>query len=184
MAQLIYAISASLDGYIADESGNFDWGAPSDDAHRFFNELQQSVGTTLQGRRMYETMRVWDTRAVDEMPEVSRDFADAWRDTDKIIYSSTLETVSEPRTRLERTFDPAAIQTMKDNADRHLAIAGPTLAGAAIRAGLVDRYQLRVVPIIVGGGTRALPDDVQIALALNATHRFADGTVMLDYSVR
>jgi riboflavin biosynthesis pyrimidine reductase len=133
---------------------------------------------------MYETMKVWDTRAVDDMPQVSREFAEAWRDTDKIIYSSTLDTVSEPRTRLERTFDPAAIQTMKDEADRDLAIAGPTLAGEAIRAGLVDRYLLRLAPVIVGGGTSALPPDVRVDLALNATDRFEDGTVMLDYTRR
>jgi dihydrofolate reductase len=184
MAELIYLISASLDGYIADESGNFDWAAPSDDAHGFFNDFQRSIGTTLQGRRMYETMKVWDTRAVDDMPQVSQEFAEAWRDTDKIIYSSTLDTVSEPRTRLERTFDPAAIQTMKDEADRDMAIAGPTLAGEAIRAGLVDRYLLRLAPVIVGGGTSALPPDVRVDLALNATDRFEDGTVMLDYTRR
>jgi riboflavin biosynthesis pyrimidine reductase len=118
------------------------------------------------------------------MPQVSQEFAEAWRDTDKIIYSSTLDTVSEPRTRLERTFDPAAVQTMKDEADRDLAIAGPTLAGEAIRAGLVDRYLLRLAPIIVGGGTSALPDAARVDLALNTTHRFEDGTVMLDYRRR
>jgi dihydrofolate reductase len=184
MAELIYLITASLDGYIADESGNFDWAAPSDDAHEFFNNFQRSVGTTLQGRRMYETMRVWDTRAVDDMPQVSQEFAEAWRDTDKIIYSSTLDAVSEPRTRLERRFDPQVVQTMKDSTDRDLAIAGPTLAREAIRAGLVDRYLLRVVPAIVGGGTSALPDNVRIDLTLNTTSRFDDGSVMLEYNLR
>jgi dihydrofolate reductase len=184
MAELIYAINASLDGYIADESGNFDWTDPSDDAHSFFNDLQRSVGTFLCGRRMYETMRVFDTSVVDDWPEVQREFAEAWRDTDKIVYSSTLDSVPEPRTILERTFDLEAVQTLKDRAERDLQIAGPTLAAEAIRAGLVDRYLLRVVPVIVGGGTRALPDRARLDLALNTTRRFDDGTVMLDYSQR
>lgn len=184
MVELIYLISASLDGYIADEDGNFDWGNPSDDAHGFFSEFQRSVGTVLNGRRMYEMMRVWDTWDVDEMNDVERDFAEAWRASDKIVYSSTLETVSEPRTRLERVFDLGVVQTMKKEADRHLSIAGPGLAAGAIRAGLVDRYVLRVVPVIVGGGTRALPDGARVDLSLDSSRRFDDGSVVLDYRVR
>ncbi|HEX9863501.1 MAG TPA: dihydrofolate reductase family protein [Acidimicrobiia bacterium] len=183
MANLIYAISASLDGYIADENGNFDWTHPSDDAHAFFNDLQRSVGTFICGRRMYETMRVWDTLILDDLPEIPREFAELWRATEKVVYSSTLDTVPEPRTRLERTLDPKVVQTMKDNADRDLAIGGAGLAAQAIRAGLVDRYLLRLVPTIVGGGTRALPDAARVDLALNTTHRFDDGTVLLDYSL-
>jgi dihydrofolate reductase len=184
MPDLIYTISASLDGYIADENGNFDWGHPSDDAHAFFNDLQRSVGTSLYGRRMYETMRVWDTFLLDDLPEVQREFAEAWRATDKIVYSSTLETVPEPRTRLERTFDPETVRAMKESATSDLGIGGADLAAQAIRAGLVDRYLLRLVPTMVGGGTRALPDAVRVDLALNATHRFDDGSVMLDLSLR
>jgi dihydrofolate reductase len=184
MAELIYAISASLDGYIADENGNFDWGDPSDDAHAFFNDLQRSVGTSLYGRRMYETMRVWDTFLLEDLPEVPREFAEVWRASDKIVYSSTLDVVTEPRTRLERTFDPKVVQTMKDGADGDLAIAGPGLAAEAIRAGLVDRYLLRVVPTIVGGGTSALPDAARVDLSLNTTRRFDDGSVLLDYRLR
>jgi dihydrofolate reductase len=184
MANLIYAISASLDGYIADESGNFDWTDPSADAHLFFNDLQRSVGTLLCGRRMYETMKVWDSFLLDDLSEVARGFAEAWRDTDKIVYSSTLDTVSEPRTRLERTFDPQVIRGIKDGADRDLSIAGAALAAEAIRAGLVDRYALRLVPTIVGGGTSALPDAARVQLALRTTRVFDDGSVLLDYGLR
>lgn len=184
MADLIYLINASLDGYIADENGNFDWTEPSDDAHIFFNDLQRSVGTFLCGRRMYETMRVWDTFLLDDLPEISRDFAEAWRATDKVVYSSTLDTVPEPRTRLDRTFDPEVVRTMKDEADRDLGIGGAGLAAEAIRAGLVDRYLLRLVPTIVGGGTSALPDAARVDLALDTTRRFDDGSVVLDYRLR
>jgi dihydrofolate reductase len=184
MANLIYAISASLDGYIADEAGNFDWTDPSADAHVFFNDLQRSVGTLLCGRRMYETMKVWDSFLLDDLSEVARGFAEAWRDTDKIVYSSTLDTVSEPRTRLERTFDPQVVRGIKDAADRDLSIAGAALAAEAIRAGLVDRYALRLVPTIVGGGTSALPDAARVQLALRTTRVFDDGSVLLDYGLR
>jgi dihydrofolate reductase len=184
MANLIYVISASLDGYIADENGNFDWGEPSEDAHAFFNDLQRSVGTSLCGRRMYETMRVWDTFLLDDLPEIPREFAEAWRATDKVVYSSTLDAVPEPRTRLDRTFDPEVVRTMKDKADRDLSIGGAGLAAEAIRAGLVDRYLLRLVPTIVGGGTSALPDAARVDLALNTTRLFDDGSVVLDYRLR
>jgi dihydrofolate reductase len=184
MANLVYAISASLDGYIADKNGNFDWTHPSEEVHAFFNDLQRSVGTFLCGRRMYETMRVWDTLVLDDLPEVQREFAEAWRATDKVVYSTTLDNVPEPRTRLERTFGPEVVQAMKDDADRDLSIGGAGLAAEAIRAGLVDRYLLRLVPTIVGGGTRALPDTARVDLALNTTRRFEDGSVLLDYGLR
>ncbi len=184
MANLIYAINPSLDGYIVDENGNFDWAQPSEDAHAFFNDLQRSVGTFLCGRRMYETMRVWDTFLLDDLPGVQRGFAEAWRDTDKVVYSSTLDAVSEPRTRLARTFDLEVVQAMKDEADRDLQVGGAGLAAEAIRAGLVDRFVLRLVPTIVGGGTRALPDEARVDLTLNTTRRFDDGSVLLDYSLR
>ena len=184
MANLIYFINASLDGYIADENGNFDWSEPSEDAYAFFNDLQRSVGTFLCGRRMYESMRVWDTFVLDDLSEVQREFAEAWRDTDKVVYSTTLDTVPDPRTRLERTFDPEVVQTMKDKADRDLQIGGAGLAAEAIRAGLIDRYVLRLIPTIVGGGTRALPDAARVDLTLDTTRRFDDGSVLVDYSLR
>jgi dihydrofolate reductase len=184
LVDLVYATSASLDGYISDENGNFDWTHPSEDAHAFFNDLQRSVGTFLCGRRMYETMRVWDTFLLDDLSEIQREFAEAWRATDKIVYSSTLDNVPEPRTRLERTFDREVVQTMKNEADRDLSMGGAGLAAEAIRAGLVDRYLLRLVPTIVGGGTSALPDAAQVDLALNTTRLFDDGSVLLDYRLR
>ena len=184
MVDLIYATNASLDGYIADEEGNFDWTRPSEEAHRFFNDLQRSVGTYLYGRRTYQTMRVWETLDLDQLTDVQREFAEAWRATDKVVYSTTLDSVPEPRTRLERIFDPEVVRTMKGEADRDLSIAGAGLAAEAIRAGLVDRYVLRVVPAIVGGGTSALPEGVRVDLALNTTRRFDDGSVVLDYRLR
>lgn len=184
MAALIYVVSHSLDGYIADENGNFDWSEPSEDAHAFFDDHQRSVGTSLLGRRMYETMRVWDTVVLDDLPAVQREFAEAWRATDKVVYSTTLDAVPESRTRLERTFDADAIRTMKAQADRDLSIGGAGLAAEAIQAGLVDRYRLRIVPTIVGGGIRALPDGVRVDLALDTTRRFDDGSVLVDYRRR
>lgn len=184
MADLIYATPMSLDGYLADEEGKFDWAAPSEEVHAFFNDLQRSVGTFLCGRRMYDTMQVWDTLPLADLPAVEREFAELWRATDKVVYSSTLEAVSAPRTRLERAFDPEAVRVMKDAADRDLSIGGAGLAAEAIRAGLVDRYQLVLYPTIVGGGTRALPDGAKVDLALQAEHRFADGTVLVDYRTR
>lgn len=184
MADLIYAINPSLDGYIADENGNFDWAAPSDEVHGFFNDLQRSVGTFLCGRRMYETMRVWDSFVLDDLPEVERVFAEVWLATDKVVYSSTLDTVPERRTRVERTFDPQVIRAMKDEAERDLSIGGAALAAEAIRAGLVDRIVLRVVPVIVGGGTRALPDATHLDLTLHTTRRFDDDSVLLEYRPR
>lgn len=181
MASLIYSTSASLDGYAADSDGNFDWAQPSDDAHAFFNEVQRSVGTFLSGRRMYETMRVWDTVVLDDLPPVQREFAEAWARADKIVYSSTLDHVPEPRTRIERRFDIEAVEAMKGESQRNLAIGGARLAAQAIRAGLVDRYLLRLVPTIVGGGTRALPDAVRVDLELRGTLAFDDGSVLLDY---
>jgi dihydrofolate reductase len=181
MAELTYAMITSLDGYIADENGTFDWARPSDELHAIFNDLQRSVGTCLQGRRMYETMRWWDSVAVAELPPIERGFAELWRDTDKIVYSSTLEAVAEPRTRLERTFAVDAIRTMKRTADRDLSIGGAGLAAHAILAGLVDRYVLAVVPTIVGAGTRALPDAARLQLTLADAQWFSDGAVLLQY---
>ena len=180
MADLIYAIIASLDGYIADEDGKFDWAAPSQELHAYFNDLQRSVGTELYGRRMYETMRVWGTLPLADLPPVEREFAELWRATDKVVYSSSLE-VSAPRTRVERVFDPAAVRAMKAAAGRDLSIGGAALAAGAIRAGLVDRYALVLTPTIVGGGTRALPDGVQADLALTAERSFPNGAVLLEY---
>ena len=179
MAKLIYSAIASLDGYVADEDGKFDWAAPGEEVHSFINDLERPVGTYLYGRRMYEVMAVWETLA-DDAPAM-RDFAQIWRAADKVVYSRTLEAVSSARTRLERDFDPEAIRQLKSAAARDIGVGGSELAGQAIRAGLVDEIQLFLTPILVGGGTPALPDDVRVKLELLDERRFADDVVYLHY---
>ena len=179
MAKLIYSAIASLDGYVADDDGRFDWAAPGEEVHSFINDLARPVGTYLYGRRMYEVMAVWETLADDE--PAMRDFAQIWRTADKVVYSRTLEGVSSARTRLERDFDPEAIRQLKSAAARDIGVGGSELAGQAIRAGLVDEIQLFLTPILVGGGTPALPDDVRVKLELLDERRFADGVVYLHY---
>lgn len=182
MARLIYSAITSLDGYIADRDGNFDWAAPNEEVFSFVNDLERPIGTYLFGRRMYEVMRYWETaRADTALSPVEREFADIWQTADKIVYSTTLETVSTTRTRLERTFDPAAVRQMKLAAERDITVGGSALAGCAMAGGLVDEYQLYLTPVIVGGGTRALPDGVQVTLDLIDEHRFGNGVVFLRY---
>jgi dihydrofolate reductase len=180
MARLIYSALTSVDGYVADESGNFDWAAPDDEVHAFVNDLERPVGTYLYGRRMYETMVYWET-APDDEPPVVQDYKELWQAADKIVYSTTLESVSSTRTRLVRDFDPQAIRELKASADRDLTVGGPSLAAHAIRAGLVDEYHLFVNPVVVGGGRRALPDNVRVNLELLDERRFAGGVVHLQY---
>jgi dihydrofolate reductase len=182
MAKLIYTSLASLDGYIADANGNFDWAEPDHEVHSFVNDIERSVGTYLLGRRMYEVLAVWDTVEDDE--PVIADYAAIWRAADKIVYSSTLESVSTARTRLERTFDPEAIAALKASADRDLSIGGPTLARRAIEAGFVDEWGLFLFPVVVGGGTSAFPDGTFVELILEDERRFANGTVYLRYRTR
>jgi dihydrofolate reductase len=179
MADLIYTAITSLDGFIADEDGNFDWGEPSEEVHRLVNDLERPIGTYLYGRRLYDVMVAWETIA-DEHPFV-RDYARIWRAADKIVFSRSLETVSSERTRIERSFDPDAIREMKESADRELSVGGATLAAQAIDAGLVDEIRLFLAPIIVGGGTRALPDGVRLGLELLDERRFDNGMVYLRY---
>lgn len=185
MAKLIYSMLTSLDGYVSDASGNFDWSAPAEDIHAFVNELSRSFGTYLYGRRMYEVMKFWGTaHTVPDLPAVFRDYADVWQATDKIVYSSSLENVESERTRIERTFDPEAVRRLKAESDRDLTVDGPHLAAQAIRAGLVDEYQLYVNPTIVGGGNRFFPDGVHVDLELLDDHRFSNGVVYLRYAVK
>ena len=184
MARLIYSAIASLDGYTADPSGNFDWAAPDADVHAFVNDLEREAGTYLYGRRMYETMAVWETMDVSGEPPPMRDYAAIWRGADKIVYSRTLAGASTPRTRIERDFDPEAVWRMKETAGRDLTIGGPTLAAHALRAGIVDEIQLFLVPAVVGGGTRALPDGLRLDLELLDERRFAGGAVYLRYQSR
>jgi dihydrofolate reductase len=185
VAKLIYSAIASLDGYVADEDGNFDWAVPDEEVHAFINDLDRPVGTYLYGRRMYETMVGWETdpTLADRSP-LMRDFAQIWRAADKIVYSRTLERVTSARTRIERDFDPEAVRQMKAAAERDLIVGGPDLAAHAIRAGLVDEWHLFVTPIVVGGGKRSLPDDVRVKLELLDERRFEGGVVYLHYRTR
>ena len=185
MANLIYSTIASLDGYVADENGNFDWAAPDEEVHSFVNDLERPVGTYLYGRRMYEVMRYWETaHTVADQPPVAQDFAQIWQAADKIVYSRTLETVSSARTRIERDFDPEAVRQLKAAAKRDITVGGPDLAAQAIKAGLVDEYQLFLTPNLVGGGKQSLPDNVRLELELLDERRFGSGVVYLHYRTR
>jgi dihydrofolate reductase len=182
VAKLIYSAIMSLDGYIADEDGNFDWATPDEEVHPFVNELERPIGTYLYGRRMYEVMVAWES-ITDERPYL-REYAELWRAADKVVYSRTLEAVSSARTRIERGFDPDAIRLMKAGAERDISVGGPNLAAQAIGAGLVDEIGLFLAPVVVGGGTRALPEDVRVMLELVAERRFGSGMVYLHYRAR
>jgi dihydrofolate reductase len=181
MAKLIYSAITSLDGYVADEDGNFDWAAPDEEVHAFVNDVERPIGTYLYGRRMYEAMFVWETMT-DERP-VMRDFAEIWRAADKVVYSTTLEGVSSARTRIEREFDPEAVRQLKASAERNLTVGGAELAGVAMAAGVVDELQLFLNPVVVGGGHRALPDGVRAGLELLDERRFGNGVVYVRYRV-
>jgi dihydrofolate reductase len=183
MARLIYSALASLDGCIADEHGRFDWAEPDAEVHAFVNDLERPLGTHLYGRRMYEVMVFWETPDLAGQPPHIRDYAEVWRDADKIVYSRTLPSVSSARTHLEREFDPDAVRRLKASADRDLGIGGPGLAGNALAAGLVDEVHLLLSPHVVGGGTRVFPDGVRLPLELLDERRFGNGTVYLRYRV-
>jgi dihydrofolate reductase len=180
MAKLIYSAITSLDGYVADEDGKFDWSVPDEEVHAFVNDLERSVGTYLYGRRMYEVMVAWESpdTFADQQP-VIRDYAEIWQDADKVVYSKTLETVSSSRTRIERDFDADAIRELKVRAVRDLS--GPELAAQAIEAGLMDELHLLLSPIVVGGGKQSLPDGVRLKLDLRSERRFGNGVVHLHY---
>ena len=185
MAGLIYSAIASLDGYIADEDGNFDWAMPDEEVHAFVNDLERPLGTYLYGRRMYEMMVGWETDpALAEHSPLMRDFAEIWQAADKIVYSKTLEAVSTASTRIERDFDPEAVRRMKASAGRDVGVGGAELAAQAFRAGLVDECHLFVAPIVVGGGKRSLPEDVRVKLELLGERRFGNGMVYLRYRTR
>ena len=186
MAKLIYTAITSLDGYIEDGEGRFDWAMPDAEVHAFVNDLERPVGTHLYGRRMYETMAVWQTIGLEpagmqpEEPE-ELDFAELWRGLDKVVCSRTLDAVSTPRTRLEGEFDPEAVRRMKEAADRDISVGGPGLAQHAFRAGLVDEVHLFAFPIVVGGGKPGLPRDVRVELELLDERRFGNGVVHMHH---
>ncbi len=182
MAELVYAAITSLDGYIEDVDGNFEWAAPDEEVHAFVNDLERPIGTYLYGRRMYDTMHVWEhpeTFAGDSA--VGRDYATIWQAAEKVVYSSTLDAVVTERTRIERTFDVDAVRAMKTSATSDISVGGADLAAQALAAGLVDELHLFVNPIVIGGGKPALPDGVRVQLELLDEHRFAQGVVHLHY---
>jgi dihydrofolate reductase len=183
MARLLSSALLSLDGYVADRDGSFDWAAPDEEVHAAVNDLARPVGTFLLGRRMYDVLVAWETMETTDEPAPIADFARIWRDADKIVYSRTLATVSSERTRIERGFDPEAVRRLKRESPRDLSIGGPDLAAQAMRAGLVVEVHLFLSPVIVGGGTQALPDAVRVDLALQHERRFTNGTVHLGYRV-
>jgi dihydrofolate reductase len=184
MAKLIYSAITSLDGYAADENGNFDWAEPDEEVHTFINDLERPVGTYLYGRRMYEVMVAWEALTLVDQPPVIQDYARIWQAADKIVYSRTLEQVSSDRTRIERAFDPEAVRQLKAAAGRDITVGGPDLGAQAIKAGLVDDLYLFLAPIVVGGGKRSLPTDVRVKLELVDERRFAGGMVHLHYRTR
>jgi dihydrofolate reductase len=186
LARLIYSAITSLDGYVADEDGNFEWAAPDEEVHRFVNELERPVGTYLYGRRMYEVMVYWETaeETAAGQPTAGQDFAEIWKAADKVVYSRTLDGESSAKTRIEREFDPEAVRQLKASVGQDIGIGGPNLAAHAIRAGLVDEFQLFVTPVVVGGGQPWLPDGARVPLELVDERRFAGGVVFLRYRPR
>jgi dihydrofolate reductase len=185
MGRLIYTAITSFDGYVADETGSFDWAAPDEEVHAFVNDLERPSGTYLYGRRLYEVMRYWET-APDDDPEgnVEHDYARIWQAADKVVYSTTLTDAPTRRTRVERVFDPQAVAGLVAGAGYDVSIGGPHLAAQALRAGIVDEIRMLRVPAIVGGGNAALPDGIRLDLELLGTRRFAAGTTYAAYAVR
>jgi dihydrofolate reductase len=182
MAKLIYVMNASLDGYIADEDGKFDWGAPDEEYYSFINDLLRPVGTYLYGRRLYELMTVWETDpAAAAQSPAAREFAEIWQAADKVVYSRTLAAAATTRTRIERDFDPQAVRQLQAAAERDLTVGGPALGAHAITAGLVDEYHLFVWPVVVGGGKRFLPNRARLQLELQDERRVGNGVVYLRY---
>ena len=188
MGRLVYSAIASLDGFVNDVSGDFTWAMPSEELHRYVNDLERTVGTYLYGRRLYEIMRVWeDLPGIEDEPEVMQEYAGVWRAADKVVFSSTLPEVTTPRTRLERTFDPVAVRALVDGLGTDVSIGGPTLAAHALRAGIVDEVHMFLLPVVVGGGTSCWPTGwpagARLDLRLVDEHRFVDGTIHLHHRV-
>lgn len=185
MARLLYSAITSLDGYVADENGDFDWAEPSEDVHTYVNDLERPIGTYLYGRRLYEVMVAWEAMPdLASQPPYIQDYAAIWQAAGKVVYSRILEAVSSARTRIERDFDPEAVRRMKVESERDISIGGPTLAAEAIKAGLVDECHLFLTPVVVGGGTPSMPANVRINLQLLDERQFNNGVVHVHYRVR
>ena len=184
MGRLIYNVIASLDGYVDDSDGGFAWAMPDEDVHGYVNDLMRTVGTHLYGRRLYAVMAGWQTLGTSpDEPAIMRDFGDLWRGADKVVYSTTLDAVTTPRTTLERRFDPAAVRRSVAGDDRDTLVGGPGLATHALRAGLVDEIGVVVVPVVVGDGTPYLPPGLRLDLRLLDERRFDNGFVAMRYAV-
>jgi len=185
MGKLVYGMSTSLDGYVNRADGSIDWTAPDEETHRFVNHLESRIGTYLFGRRLFETMRVWDDdEALAGMPDYALEYAPVWRAVDKVVFSTTLAALNVPRTRVERRLDVDDVRRLKESSAADLAVGGPTLAAEMLRAGLVDELTLFIVPVVVGAGTRFLPDQLNLDLSLVEERRFDSGTVFLRYAIR
>ena len=185
MGKLVYGMLASLDGYVNGPDGTFGWAEPDEEVHRFANELERGVGTYLFGRRMFETMRVWeDDAALAGLPDYVLEYAPIWRAAEKLVFSTTLEEPAIQRTRVERRLDLDAVRALKESSASELGVAGPTLAGDLLRAGLVDELTLFIVPVVVGAGTRFLPEQLSLDLSLVEERSFGSGTVFLRYAIR
>jgi len=182
MGKLIYSLTTSLDGYVADKDGNFEWAKPSEEVHAFVDDILRNVGTFLFGRKVYETMKIWDTLPTDGPSEAMNDFAKLWQVAKKIVYSSSLSEVTIANTTIERVFDPETIQELVADSDKDFGIGGPHLAAEAIKAGIVDEYHQFIVPIMIGSGNYWLPKDVQSKLELVDVRKFANGFVHLQYN--
>lgn len=182
MARLIYLMNVSLDGYIEDGNGDFNWSAPSDEVFSFITKIVASAGTFLYGRRLYETMVYWETAHEDDA--LRTEFAESWQRPEKLVYSRTLAEPRSARTRIERSFDPTVVNRLKVDADRDIFVGGPELAAQAVKVGLVDEIQLMLRPVVVGGGKRFLPAGVRLDLDLVEMKRFQDSTVFIRYTVR
>jgi dihydrofolate reductase len=184
MAKLIYSAITSLDGYVEDEDGRFDWAAPDEEVHAFVNELERPIGVYLYGRRMYETLLPWEAVSTgSDQPAVTRDFAAIWQAAEKIVYSRTLQTVSSARTRIEREFEPEKVRRLKQTASSDITVGGAQIAAQAFAAGLVDECHLFLNPVLVGGGKPALPSGVRARLDLLDQRSFRSGVVHLHYAL-
>ena len=181
MGRLVYSAITSLDGYVEDAEGHFDWAAPDEEVHAFVNDQERRVGINLYGRRMYEVMSWWENVDLEGEPAAIREYAEIWRAADKIVYSRTLDKASTARTRIERDFDSNAVRGLKETSPRDLSIGGPELAASAIKAGLVDEYHVFLTPVVVGGGKHWLPPDIFLKLELTDQHRFGNGVVHLGF---
>lgn len=185
MGKLIYAANASLDGYLEDQTGSFAWSVPNEEVHAFWNDHERHIGTSLYGRRMYETMRVWESDDwLATQPAVVREYAQIWRDADKVVYSRTLDAVSTARTRVQRRFDPEAVRRLKETSSSDLSVGGAALGAEAFRHGLVDECVLLLYPVLVGGGKPALPRGVRLDLELLDHRRIGNGVVYVRHAVR